>query len=60
VEPLAAFTAVPAAVISKMTRAAMATTLDPKLIQPVIDVCVRYKVIPAPFQAAEMIASGVS
>jgi NitT/TauT family transport system substrate-binding protein len=59
VEPLAAFTSVPAAVISKMTRAAMATTLDPKLIQPVIDVCVRYKVISAPFQAAEMIASGM-
>jgi NitT/TauT family transport system substrate-binding protein len=57
--PLAAFTGVPVAVISKMTRATMATTLDPKLIQPVIDVCVRYKLIPSSFDAAEMIASGI-
>jgi hypothetical protein len=34
--------------------------LDPKLIQPVIDVCVRYKVIPAPIDAARMIAPGLT
>ena len=38
-----------------MTRALMATTLDPKLIQPVIDVCVRYKTIPSAFDATAMI-----
>jgi hypothetical protein len=42
-----------------MTRAMMATTLDPKLIQPVVDVCVRYKTIPSTFDAAAMIAQGV-
>jgi NitT/TauT family transport system substrate-binding protein len=57
VDGLATFSGIPAAVISKMTRATMGTTLDPKLLQPVIDVCVRYKVIPAPFDAAEMIAT---
>ena len=57
VVPLAAFTGTPAADIAKMTRAMMATTLDPKLIQPVIDVCVRYKTIPSTFDATSMIAT---
>lgn len=60
VAPLAAFTNTAAADIAKMTRAMMATTLDPKLIQPVIDVCVRYKTIPSTFDASAMIASGLS
>jgi NitT/TauT family transport system substrate-binding protein len=60
VEPLAAFTSTPAAEIAKMTRALMATTLDPKLVQPVIDVCVRYKTIPSTFDATAMIASELS
>ena len=58
VDVLSAFTDVPSAVVAKMTRATMGTTLDPKLIQPVVDLCVRYNVISAPFNAAEMIASG--
>jgi len=32
-----------------------ATTLAPKLIQPVIEACARYKAIPASFDAREMI-----
>jgi NitT/TauT family transport system substrate-binding protein len=60
IEMLGAFTSIPQPVIAKMTRAAMATTMDPKLIQPVIDVCVRYKVIPTSFDAAVMIATGTS
>lgn len=59
VAPLAAFTNTPAADIAKMPRAMMATALDPKLIQPVIDVCVRYKTIPSTFDAAAMIATGL-
>jgi NitT/TauT family transport system substrate-binding protein len=56
---LSKFTGIGADIIAKMTRAQMGTTLDPKLIQPVVDVCVRYKVIPAPINAADMIASGL-
>lgn len=56
VDVLSKFTAISPDVISKMTRAQMGTTLDPKLIQPVVDVCVRYKVIPSPIDAAQMIA----
>jgi NitT/TauT family transport system substrate-binding protein len=57
---LSKFTGISADVIAKMTRAQMGTVLDPKLIQPVVDVCVRYKVIPAPINAADMIASGLT
>jgi NitT/TauT family transport system substrate-binding protein len=60
VDALAKFTGIDAAVIGRMTRAQMGTTLDPKLIQPVVDVCVRYKVIPAPINTADMIASGLT
>lgn len=59
VDVLAKFTRVAPAIISRMTRAQMGTTLDPKLIQPVIDACARYKVIAAPFDANTMIASGM-
>jgi NitT/TauT family transport system substrate-binding protein len=60
VDLLSKFTAISPDVIAKMTRAQMGTTLDPKLIQPVVDVCVRYKVIPSPIDAAQMIASGLA
>lgn len=60
VDAMAKFTAIDAGVIAKMTRARMGTSLDPKLIQPVVDVCVRYKVIPARFDAAQMIATGLT
>jgi ABC-type nitrate/sulfonate/bicarbonate transport system substrate-binding protein len=59
VDALSKFTGISADVIAKMTRAQMGTVLDPKLIQPVVDVCVHYKVIPAPINAADMIAPGL-
>jgi NitT/TauT family transport system substrate-binding protein len=59
VDALSKFTGIAADVITRMTRAQMGTTLDPKLIQPVVDVCVHYKVIPAPINAADMIAPGL-
>jgi hypothetical protein len=42
-----------------MHRISYATALDPKLIQPMIDACAKYKVIPAAFDAKDMIASGL-
>jgi NitT/TauT family transport system substrate-binding protein len=56
---LAAFTSQDPARIAKMHHSSYATTLDPKLIQPVIDLCARYKNIPAAFDASAMIATGL-
>ncbi|HEV8019901.1 MAG TPA: ABC transporter substrate-binding protein [Candidatus Lustribacter sp.] len=42
--------------IAKMQRAQFALTLDPAMLQPVIDVSAQFGVIPKPFPAAEVIA----
>jgi NitT/TauT family transport system substrate-binding protein len=60
VEALSKFTSIKPDVIAKMTRAQMGTVLDPKLLQPVVDICTHYKVIPAPIDAAKMIAPGIA
>lgn len=60
IDVLAKFTAVDPGIIAKMQRATEGTTLDPRLLQPVIEVCAKYKVIPAPFDAREMIATGLA
>lgn len=57
IEILSKFTAIPGPVIAHMVRATMGTTLDPKLVQPCIDVCAKYGVIPKTFDAREMLAS---
>jgi hypothetical protein len=44
-------------VIAKTHRIGYAS-LDPKLIQPVIDICAKFKAIPARFDAKELIAPG--
>jgi NitT/TauT family transport system substrate-binding protein len=56
---LSKFTGVPLGVVSKMRRVTLGTTLDPALIQPMIDACAAYKVIPSSFPADEMIANAV-
>jgi NitT/TauT family transport system substrate-binding protein len=56
VEVISKFTGIDPGVIAKMPRAVMGTTLDPKLVQPIIDRCARYKVIPASFPAADFLA----
>jgi NitT/TauT family transport system substrate-binding protein len=56
IEVISKFTGIDPGVIAKMPRAVMGTTLDPKLVQPIIDRCARYKVIPASFPAAEFLA----
>jgi NitT/TauT family transport system substrate-binding protein len=58
VSTLAKFSNVDAAVIAKTHRIGYAT-LDPKYIQPVIDICAKYKAIPAAFDAKELIAPGL-
>jgi len=59
VDVLAKFSAMEPARIAKMHRISYATALDPRLIQPMIDACAKYKVIPAAFDAKDMIASGL-
>jgi NitT/TauT family transport system substrate-binding protein len=56
---LAKFSGTDPARIARMHHSAYATSLDPKLIQPVIDICARYKTIPAAFDARAMIATGI-
>jgi NitT/TauT family transport system substrate-binding protein len=57
---LATFSGTDPARIARMHHSAYATSLDPKLIQPVIDICARYKTIPAAFDARTMIAAGIA
>jgi NitT/TauT family transport system substrate-binding protein len=52
-----AFWGVDASVVSTMARAPAASTVDPKDIQPLIDVALRYGVIDKPMRAETMISS---
>lgn len=51
---LARFTGITPSVIASMTRTVVGTTLDPKMMQPVIDLAARYKVIGSSFEARTM------
>ena len=53
---LAGLTKLPLENIRAMRRAAFGTTLDPKLMQPVLDIGARYKAIERPVAAADLIA----
>jgi NitT/TauT family transport system substrate-binding protein len=53
---VAQFTSIPLNVIEHMNRTPSGTSLDPALLQTVIDAAVKYKAIPAGFPAADMIA----
>jgi NitT/TauT family transport system substrate-binding protein len=55
VDLLAKFSGIDPSDIAKMVRAESATALNPKEIQPVIDACVRYKLIATAFDARDMI-----
>ncbi len=55
VDVMAKFTGVPAAVFMQMPRIVGATSVDPKLLQPLIDACAKYKAIPAAFDARDLI-----
>jgi NitT/TauT family transport system substrate-binding protein len=59
VSVLAKFSKVDPDVIAKTHRIGYAV-LDPKYIQPVIDICAKYKAIPAAFDAKDLIAPGLT
>lgn len=54
---LSDLTKLPIEGIRAMNRATFATNLDPKLMQPVLDIGARYKAIEKPVAAADLIAS---
>ncbi|MFN2460922.1 MAG: ABC transporter substrate-binding protein [Candidatus Velthaea sp.] len=55
---LADFTKVSPAVIGKATRSTAGTSIDPKDVQHLIDMAAKYKAIPAPFDAKDLIDPG--
>jgi ABC-type nitrate/sulfonate/bicarbonate transport system substrate-binding protein len=55
VDLLASFSGMDIATIAKTKRAVCGTTLDPREIQPMIDVAAKYKVIPATFPARDLL-----
>jgi NitT/TauT family transport system substrate-binding protein len=57
VDAIAQFTKLDPALVKTMARTECGTTIDPSLIQPVIDAAVHYKDIPAAFDASELIAT---
>jgi NitT/TauT family transport system substrate-binding protein len=54
IDILAKFSGMDPAVIASGRRATYATVLDPKIIQPMIDLCAKFKVIPEAFDAREI------
>lgn len=59
VDLVASYSGVDAAVIAKSHRMIDAETVDPRMIQPVIDTAAKYGMIDRPFSAEEIIASTV-
>jgi NitT/TauT family transport system substrate-binding protein len=59
VDMIAKFTDVAPEDVANMTRVTCGTKLDPAQIQPVIDVALKYKLIPARFDAREMFVAAL-
>jgi NitT/TauT family transport system substrate-binding protein len=57
VDDIAKFTGLDPAVVRKMARTEAATSVDPALIQPVVDAAAHFKDIPGRFEAKELIWS---
>jgi ABC-type nitrate/sulfonate/bicarbonate transport system substrate-binding protein len=55
---IAKFTSLEPAQVAKMTRVEQGTSLDPKLVQPVIDTMLKYKTLAQPIEARDIMFSG--
>ena len=55
---MAEATKIPPAVVAKIARAQAATSSDPQLIQPLIEVAAKYKQIPRSFPAKDLFFTG--
>jgi NitT/TauT family transport system substrate-binding protein len=60
IDLIAKYTSLEVSQVQKMTRVEQGTTLDPRLIQPVVDAMVKFKFVPQSFDAHDLIASGLS
>ncbi len=58
VDILSRFTGIDPTIIRSMTRTTIGTTAEPRLIQPIIDAFAAYHVIPAAFDARDIIDQG--
>ena len=56
-EILAKYTPFPPELLVKMNRATYGDTLDPKIMQPILDAALRYKALPSPVSAQQIISS---
>jgi NitT/TauT family transport system substrate-binding protein len=57
IDLIAKFTSLEPSQVQKMTRVEQGTTLDPKLLQPVIDTMLKYKLIPQTIDAHELMVT---
>lgn len=57
-DTISTFTKIPPNVMAGMTRVVEATSMEPALIQPVVDAAVRYHAVAATFEAQQMIDPG--
>jgi len=60
IDLIAKFTSLEPSQVQKMTRVEQGTTLDPRLIQPVIDAAVKYKFTADAFNARDLILPGLA
>lgn len=60
IEMIAKFTSLEPSQVQRMTRVEQGTSLDPRLLQPVIDAAVKYKFTAQAFDARELILPGLA
>jgi NitT/TauT family transport system substrate-binding protein len=60
IEMIAKYTSLEIDAVRHMARVEQGTSMDPKLVQPVVDAMARYKFVPRGFDAAQLMAPGLS
>jgi NitT/TauT family transport system substrate-binding protein len=60
IDLIAKYTKLEPEAVQKMTRVEQGTTLDPRLVQPVVDACVKYKFVAQAFDARDIIEPGLA
>src|SRR6185312_12576347 len=59
IDMIAKYTSLELSTVQKMTRVEQGTSLDPKLLQPVVDAMVKYKYLAQPIDVRQVIAPGL-
>jgi NitT/TauT family transport system substrate-binding protein len=60
IDMIAKYTSLELSTVQKMTRVEQGTSLDPKLLQPVVDAMVKYKYLAQPIDVRAVIAPGLT